>query len=158
MPETGFLVRIAHIVLAVFCFIVLCLTAYIASKYVYAPPIIGFLIFNSIWSLLVLGYLALVPIFMVRLWHQFVSLGLLAVTVIFWFAGAIAIADRTGVPRCTSTFCGAHQAVVAFSFFIWAIFTGLLVLDILAVLRSRGHTHSHSKPGHGNSGPTYPGV
>ena len=132
------------------------LTRTVASRYVNAPPIIGFLIFNTIWSFLVLAYIALVPIFMARLFHQLVSLGLLAVTVIFWFAGAIAIADRTGVPVCNSTFCGAHQAVVAFSFFIWALFTGLLVLDILAVMRSRGHSASHSKAGHG--GQTYPGV
>ncbi|KAH7353999.1 hypothetical protein B0T11DRAFT_122578 [Plectosphaerella cucumerina] len=154
------LVSIAHIVAAVFCFITVCLTGYIASRHLHAPDVIGFTIFNSVWSLLVLAYIALTPIFMAKLFHQLVSLGLLAVTVIFWFAGSIALADALGAPRCQSAYCGAWQAAIAFSFFIWAIFTGLLVLDIMAVLRSRGHSNAHSKPGHGNAAGTntYPGV
>lgn len=120
-----------------------------------SPDVVNFMVFNSVWSLLVLAYVGLIPIFFERLFHQLVSLGLLAVTTIFWFAGSIALA--VFVPtRCGSNdHCRTMQAAVAFGFFLWAIFTGLLVLDILAVMRSRGHSTPNTKPA---SGGTYPGV
>ncbi|KAG7109303.1 hypothetical protein HYQ44_011839 [Verticillium longisporum] len=130
----------------------------LASAYWWhSPDIVNFIIFCSVWSLLVLAYLILTPMFMERLFHQLVSLGLLAVTTIFWFAGSIALATWTGTPKCDNSWCGSAQAAVAFAFFIWAIFTGLLVLDIMTVMRSRGHSTSHAKAGHGN-GATDPGV
>lgn len=117
------------------------------------------MVFNSVWSLLVLAYIGLTPIFMARLFHQFVSLGLLTVTTIFWFAGAIALAAWIGTPNCgASNWCGSAQAACAFGFFIWAIFTGLLVLDVLAVLRSRGHSSTNTKPAHGSNNGPYPGA
>ncbi|KAM0333952.1 hypothetical protein ACHAQA_000969 [Verticillium albo-atrum] len=151
------LVTIAQIVAVVFSIIELGLTGFVASAYWWhSPDIVNFVIFCSVWSLLVLAYLILTPMFMERLFHQLVSLGLLAVTTIFWFAGAIALAAWTGTPKCGgNSWCGSAQAAVAFAFFIWAIFTGLLVLDIMTVMRSRGHSTSTSKPGHGA---TYPGV
>ncbi|KAL9949102.1 hypothetical protein D7B24_008408 [Verticillium nonalfalfae] len=152
------LVTIAQIVAVVFCIIELGLSGFVASAYWWhSPDIVNFIIFCSVWSLLVLAYLILTPMFMERLFHQLVSLGLLAVTTIFWFAGSIALATWTGTPKCDNSWCGSAQAAVAFAFFIWAIFTGLLVLDIMTVMRSRGHSTSHAKAGHGN-GATYPGV
>jgi hypothetical protein len=98
------------------------------------------MIFNSVWSLLVLAYIGLVPLYATRLFHKLASLALLVITTIFWFAGSIALAVFTGVPECSgSSWCGSLQAAVAFGFFIWAIFTFLLVLDTLEAMRSRGH-------------------
>ncbi|KAF6806438.1 hypothetical protein CMUS01_14361 [Colletotrichum musicola] len=152
-------VPIAHIVAAVFSIIELGLTGYgtpsntVASAYWWrSPDIVNFIIFNSVWSLLVLAYVGLTPLYMTRLFHKLVSLGLLVITTIFWFAGAVAYAVFTGHPRCgLNTVCGSQQAGVAFAFFIWAIFTFLTVLDTLEVMRSRGHNTSvkanHAYPG-----------
>ncbi|KAK1962218.1 hypothetical protein LY78DRAFT_263451 [Colletotrichum sublineola] len=150
------LVPIAHIVAAVFSIIELGLTSYVASGYngyngwsgwwSRSPDIVNFLIFNSVWSLLVLAYVGLTPLYMTRLFHKLVSVGLLVITTIFWFAGAIAFAVFVGTPRCgANTFCGSSQAAVAFAFFIWAIFMFLAALDTLEAMRSRGH---HSTKAH----------
>ncbi|KAK1623912.1 membrane-associating domain-containing protein [Colletotrichum phormii] len=151
------LVPIAHIVAAVFSIIELGLTSYVASGYngwsgwwTRSPDIVNFLIFNSVWSLLVLAYVGLTPLYMTRLFHKLVSLALLVITTIFWFAGAIALAVFVGAPHCgANTYCGSAQAAVAFAFFIWAIFMFLTVLDTLEAMRSRGHAtkHNHAYPG-----------
>jgi Membrane-associating domain len=117
------------------------------------------MIFNSVWSLLVLAYVGIVPIYATRIFHKLASLALLAITTIFWFAGAIALAVFTGVPACGSnTYCSSLQAAVAFGFFLWAIFMFLCALDALEAMRSRGHAvdgHHHTKTVGGH---TYPGV
>ncbi|KAJ0281010.1 hypothetical protein COL940_005955 [Colletotrichum noveboracense] len=150
-------VPIAHIVAAVFSIIELGLTAYVASAYhswfsnwSRSPDIVNFIIFNSVWSLLVLAYVGLTPLYMTRLFHKLVSLALLVITTIFWFAGAIAYAVFVGSPNCgNNTYCGSSQAGVAFAFFIWAIFMFLTVLDTLDAMRSRGHSTkaNHAYPG-----------
>jgi len=154
------LVPIAHIVAAVFSIIELGLSSYVASGYngyngwsgwwSRSPDIVNFIIFNSVWSLLVLAYVGLTPLYMTRLFHKLVSLALLVITTIFWFAGAIALAVFVGAPRCgANTYCGSAQAAVAFAFFIWAIFMFLTVLDTLEAMRSRGHSAkaNHAYPG-----------
>ncbi|KAL0929679.1 uncharacterized protein CTRU02_215322 [Colletotrichum truncatum] len=147
------LVPIAHIVAAVFSIIELGLSGYVASSYWWrSPDIVNFIIFCSVWSLLVLAYVGLTPLYLTRFFHKLVSLGLLVITTIFWFAGAIAYAVFVGHPRCgANTYCGSAQAGVAFAFFVWAIFTFLTVLDTLEAMRSRGHSTStkanHAYPG-----------
>ncbi|KAI0018595.1 membrane-associating domain-containing protein [Xylariomycetidae sp. FL0641] len=152
-------VPIAHIVAAVFAIIELGLTAYIASYYTNfwwgtSPSNVNFLIFTSIWSLLVLLYVGVVPLYMTSLFHKLAALGLLVVTTIFWFAGAIALAVAVGGPyNCgLDTHCGSTEAAIAFAFFLWAIFTFLTVLDAIAAMRSRGHNTGSAK------GHTYPGA
>ncbi|CAN8100996.1 unnamed protein product [Discula destructiva] len=155
-------VRIAHIVAGVFALIELGLTAYLVSEYngyfyggYYAdgasPDRTNFMLFNAIWSLLVLAYVGLTPLYMTTLFHKLAALALEAVTMIFWFAGSIALAVFIGAPRCgRNTFCGSYEAAVAFGFFLWAIFTFLVVVDAMEAMRSRrsnsttrGH---HTKP------------
>lgn len=91
------------------------------------------------------------PLFAARLYHSLVALVLLGITTLFWFAGSIAMADFIGVPNCRgSTFCQSAQAAVAFGFFIWAIFTGLTIMEGLAFMRSRGRGGARAdtvKPG-----------
>jgi hypothetical protein len=109
------------------------------------------MLFASIWSLLVLLYVGLTPLYMTRFFHKLVSVGLLAVTTIFWFAGSIALAVDFGGPyHCGGNhLCGSIEAAIAFGFFLWALFGFLLVLDAIEALRSRGHnttTGSHAQP------------
>jgi hypothetical protein len=149
-------VPFAHIAAAVLCVVELGLTAYVASAYhgwwigSRSPDVVNFMIFNSIWSLLVLAYVGVVPLYATRFFHKLASLALLVITTIFWFSGAIALAVFTGVPECNgSSWCGSLQAAVAFGFFIWVIFMFLCVLDTIEALRSHGHNApAVDGPGH----------
>ncbi|CAG7563269.1 unnamed protein product [Fusarium equiseti] len=148
------IITIVHAVLAVFLIIELGLTAYIVDATDWwggnSPASYSFLLFCSVWSILMLLYLALAPLFAPRIYHNMVALGILALTSLFWFAGATAVAAHIGVPHCRgNTFCQSAQAAVAFGYFIWAIFTGLTIMEALAFMRGRGHTaHADTKPGH----------
>lgn len=98
------------------------------------------MLFNSIWSLLVLAYVGLTPLYYTRIFHSLASLALEWVTMIFWFAGSIALAAYWGSPRCGgNTFCGSVEAAIAFGFFLWALFGFVVFVDTLGALRSRGH-------------------
>lgn len=144
---------IIHAVLAVFLIIELGLTAYcvdITTNHWWnnTPSSWAFMLFNTIWSILILVYIAIIPRFLPRLFHALVSLVLLGITAIFWFAGSIAMATTVGG--------GTPAAAVAFGFLIWALFTGLFVYDLLGFLRSRGHTANADS--HHAKGSTYPGA
>lgn len=107
------------------------------------------MLFCAVWSFLVLLYVAVTPLVFARLYHNLVALVLLGLTSLFWFAGSIAMADHIGVPKCHGdNYCQSAQAAVAFGFFIWAIFTGLALLEGLGFSRSRGPgAHADTKPG-----------
>ncbi|KAI1407177.1 membrane-associating domain-containing protein [Hypoxylon sp. FL1857] len=165
MPFGFGFVPIVHIVAAIFSIIELGLTAYLASRYdgwygYYAdgsPSRVNFMVFNSVWSLLVLIYVGVTPLYLTSVFHKLAALALNAITTIFWFAGAIALAVFVGGPYdCRSnSFCSSAEAAVAFGFFLWALFTFLTVLDALESLRSRGHnvgTTAAAKPN------AYPGA
>lgn len=106
------------------------------------------MLFNSVWTLLVLAYIFLSPRYFARFFHGVVALILEWVTMIFWFAGSIALAARLGTPECGgNTYCGSAKAAVAFGFFIWALFAFLVFVDTLAFMRGRGHSATaHPKP------------
>ncbi|OTB02709.1 hypothetical protein M426DRAFT_322461 [Hypoxylon sp. CI-4A] len=148
-------VPIVHIVAAVFAIIELGLTAYVANQYNHwwsyydddndaSPSRVNFMLFNSVWSLLVLVYVGVTPLYLTSVFHRLAALALNAVTAIFWFAGSIALAVFVGGPYdCRSdSFCGSIEAAVAFGFFLWALFTFLTVIDAIDSLRSRGHNVS----------------
>lgn len=112
----------------------------VVHPWVDAPSSEAFLVFNSVWSLLVLAYIGFVPLYYTRFFHRLASLGLLALTTLFWFAGAIAFAAFIGTPACHgSRYCGTAKASAAFAFFIWLFFSFLLTLDTLEALRKRPH-------------------
>ncbi|KAI3319295.1 membrane-associating domain-containing protein [Xylariaceae sp. AK1471] len=139
---------ILHIVAAVFAIIELGLTAYYASLFHGfryfggdSPSTVNFMIFNSVWSILVLVYIGLTPLYMTSVFHRLAALVLNVITAIFWFAGSIALAVVWGGPyQCNGdTGCGSIEAAIAFGFFLWAIFTFLAVVDGIESLRRRGH-------------------
>ncbi|KAI1109129.1 membrane-associating domain-containing protein [Nemania sp. NC0429] len=140
-------VPIVHVVAAIFAAVELGLTAYWASlydvgfAYSYSPPTVNFLVFASVWSLLVLIYIGLTPLYMTSAFHRLAALVLNVLTAIFWFAGAIAAAVGFGGPyNCHGdSGCSDAEAAIAFAFFLWAIFTFLAVVDGLESLRRRGH-------------------
>src|SRR3569833_3439291 len=114
-------VSFVHIVAVVLCVIELALTAYVAAAYWgWSPDRVNFLIFNSIWALLVLAYVGIAPLYYTRIFHRLASLVLEALTMNFWFAGSIALAVLVGAPKYHgNTVCGAAKGAVAFGFFLW---------------------------------------
>lgn len=136
-----------------------------------APSVVSFMVFNSVWSLLVLAYVGLTPLYLTSIFHKLAALVLNVLTTIFWFAGSIALAVQVGGPwNCGSnTYCGSTEAAIAFGFFLWYVldsicraarivhcsnfvtrilFTVLTVVDAMESLRSRGHnagTHHSAK-------------
>jgi len=135
------LIIIIIITLAVLSIIELGLTGYVADTYPvgYVASEVSFMVFNSVWSLLVLAYLGLAPAFFPKLFHKLAALGLAVVTTIFWFAGSIAAAAGLGAPKGCSRgrWCASFQAFIAFGFFIWAGFTGLSILFGLDFKKNR---------------------
>ena len=83
------------------------------------PSQIAFLIFVAVWSILVVLWQVLTPRFAQNLAHRFVILGLDAVTMLFWFAGFIALAVVTPAVNGLSSGYSAQQAAVAFGAFAW---------------------------------------
>ncbi|KAF3017740.1 hypothetical protein G7054_g795 [Neopestalotiopsis clavispora] len=147
---------IVHAVAAVFAIIELGLTAYVASGFHWgwwssSPSQVNFMVFNSVWSLLVLAYVGITPIYMTSIFHKLAALALNVITTIFWFAGSIALAVAIGGPyNCgANTYCGSEEAAIAFGFFLWVLFMVLTIVDALEALRSRGHNApaTGAKPG-----------
>ena len=88
----------------------------------YTPSQISFLLFVSVWSMLVVGFQIFVPRFSEQLSHKFVILGLDAITMLFWFAGFIALAVVINpLSFYFLTDLGRHtaQAAAAFGAFAW---------------------------------------
>jgi len=155
------IIPIVHAVLAVFLIIELGLTGYVVDAtnghgrwhWVDTPSSFAFMLFCAVWSILMLIYLALIPLFAARFYHGLAGLVILAITTLIWFAGSIAMAAKVGSPDCGgNTLCQSIKAAIAFGFFIWAIFTGLTVMEGLGFMRSRGGhgaraDAAHSKPG-----------
>lgn len=152
-------IPIVHIAAAVFAIIELGLTGYLASvangPFTRSPDQVNFMIFNSLWTLLVLVYVGLSPRFFPRAFHMLVALGLTALTMLFWFAGSIALAVYSGSGWCgLNLWCGVIRAAVAFGFFLWGCFLALTIQDALDFFRGRrgGAVDAHAKPH------AYPGV
>ncbi|KAK4180975.1 hypothetical protein QBC36DRAFT_2619 [Triangularia setosa] len=129
-----------HIAAAVLSVITLGVTAYVVNAS-WGAPTPNFILFSSLWSLLVLAYVALTPRSVPRLFHGTVSLALLWLTAIFWFAGAIAYSVWGGHPYCgANTFCGSVQAGIAFSWILFVLLTFLAVLETLRFRRGSTRT------------------
>ncbi|KAL6718543.1 hypothetical protein ACLMJK_004635 [Lecanora helva] len=134
-----------------FAIIVLGLTGHVAS-YGLTPSQDSFLLFAAVWTCIVVLYLGLAPRFFPSLAHPFAILGLDAVTMIFWFAGFIALAvfdndihddlnyefgsSRRGCGYI-GNFCGIITAAVVFGAFEWVLFAITTTLSALDVFRGR---------------------
>ncbi|KAM3561563.1 hypothetical protein MY1884_002298 [Beauveria asiatica] len=126
---------IVHAVLVVFLIIELGLTAYLVDRSNGNESRFNFMLFNSIWTFVIVLYTGLVKRVFSGLYHAIVGLALLALTAIFWFAGSIAIAAKIPVNCHGVHDCQVAQAATAFGFFLWAITTALAVIEGLG---SRG--------------------
>lgn len=82
---------------------------------------VNFMLFTSVWTLLVVIYLAVTPTRFPQLAHKYVVLALEAITMIFWFASWVAVATLWGDADCGSSggACGAGTAAIVFSAIEW---------------------------------------
>ncbi|KAF2661010.1 hypothetical protein K491DRAFT_687809 [Lophiostoma macrostomum CBS 122681] len=135
----------------VFSIIVLGLTAYVVNAftspygYDWSPDSVDFLLFCSIWTLLAVAYLVVAPSRFPNLAHKYAILGVEAITMIFWFAGWVAVATLWGDWHCGSHggWCGAGTAAIVFGAFIWLTFVFTTVMAALHVKNTaRGDTRA----------------
>lgn len=86
---------------------------------------VNFLLFLGCWTCFVaVPYLGAAPIFFPRLAHHFVIPAVEVITMIFWFAGFIALGAELPPPAyCTSSPCSALQATTVFGALEWCVFS-----------------------------------
>ncbi|KAK7546245.1 membrane-associating domain-containing protein [Phyllosticta citricarpa] len=136
---------------AVFTIIVLGLVSFVSNWWTNhwfadSPAEVNFLIFTSVWTLLALGYLLLAPWKFPAAAHKYAVLAVEALTMLFWFAGFIAIAVWLDNRVCFGTVCDSARAATAFAAFEWAIFFGTVTLAALHVWRTRSTAEKGPAP------------
>ncbi|KAJ0413738.1 marvel domain-containing protein [Aspergillus carlsbadensis] len=102
---------------------------------------VNFMVFNGVWTFfIVVPYFILAPIFVPALAHRYALAAVDGVTMIFWFAGfialAVAIGDFNDYLECSDySWCQGLQAAAAFGAFNWVLFLATTVLNTLAAVR-----------------------
>ncbi|KAF2179468.1 hypothetical protein K469DRAFT_741555 [Zopfia rhizophila CBS 207.26] len=133
-----------RIVQCVLTIIVLGLTAYVVDawngpfNYSWSPSSVNFLLFTSVWTLLAVAYLAITPVHFPNLAHKWAVVAVEAITMIFWFAGWVAVAALWGDIGCGSRsgVCGAGTAAIVFGAIEWLTFVATTVMAALHIRRS----------------------
>ncbi|KAK1141986.1 hypothetical protein N8T08_008309 [Aspergillus melleus] len=135
-----------RVIQVIFAIIVLGLTAYIISLF-RGGDTVNFMLFNGIWTaFFATPYLALAPVYFPNLAHRLVIPAVEVITMIFWFAGFIALGALLPAPDyCHWSACNSAQAATVFGAFEWALFVATTVTSVLGALRSRSSSPS-TKP------------
>ncbi|KAH7395356.1 marvel domain-containing protein [Phaeosphaeria sp. MPI-PUGE-AT-0046c] len=135
--------------------IVLGLTAYLIDTYRgpfdfydWSPASVDFMLFCSIWTLLAVAYLVLVPTRFPKFAHKFAIAAVEFITMVFWFAAFVAVAVRWnnswwGYDGRHGTFYGCGVAAIVFSAFLWLTF---LATTILSALHIRSSSRNDTAP------------
>ncbi|KAK2789299.1 hypothetical protein FQN52_005725 [Onygenales sp. PD_12] len=139
---------------ALFSLIILGLTAYVINSFrelsygLFQIDSVNFLLFAAVWTLfIVVPYLVLAPIYFPALAHKYGLMAAEALTMIFWFAGFIAVAAILPAPRvCASPQCHSMQAATVFGAFEWLLFVGAIVLTFLPKFRGEGAAEPPQAP------------
>jgi hypothetical protein len=86
-----------------------------------APSQVAFLLFCSVLTLITLAYLIVVPMRFAesKANHAGVITGVEGLTMVFWFAGFLALAVWLGNRVCFGHVCSAAKAATAFGAFAW---------------------------------------
>ncbi|KAG0645993.1 hypothetical protein D0Z07_7895 [Hyphodiscus hymeniophilus] len=127
---------------ALFAIIVLGVLAYASNDWAWdwSPSEINFLIFVSVWTLLAVAYLVIAPSRFPTAAHKYGILAAEAVTMIFWFAGFVALAVFLNNAQCGARSgrswgpCRAAIAGDVFAAFTWLLFVATTIMAALAAL------------------------
>jgi hypothetical protein len=89
----------------------------------WSPSQANFLLFCSVWTILALAYLVIVPGRFADLSHKYGIFAVELVTMIFWFAGWVALAVFLGDAGCSiwSDVCRAAEAATVFAAIEWCV-------------------------------------
>lgn len=87
----------------------------------YSPSEVNFLVFVAVWTILALVYLILAPWRFPALAHVYTILAVEALTMIFWFAGFVALAVFLGDRVCYGTVCSCAKATAVFAALQWYV-------------------------------------
>ena len=113
-----------------------------------APAEINFLVFSPVWTLLALAALIVVPMKMPHVASsklpKFALVGLEALTMLYWFAGFIALAVFLSDRICFGAVCSVAKAGTAISAFQWLMFAVTTVFSILNAVRGGGSSGAAS--------------
>ncbi|KAJ5515399.1 hypothetical protein N7527_006959 [Penicillium freii] len=127
---------------ALFGVIVIGLTGYVVSTFYNGwsySDTVNFLLFLGCWTTFVaVPYLAISPIWFPRLAHHYVIPAVEVITMIFWFAGFIALGAMLPRPRCHGSACSSLQAATVFGAFEWVLFAVTSYFGIVDLMHHRG--------------------
>ncbi|KAF2085823.1 hypothetical protein K490DRAFT_45903 [Saccharata proteae CBS 121410] len=135
----------------IFAIIVLGLASFVSHWwtdhwYSHSPDEVNFIVFCAAWTLLVLVYLIVAPWRFPTFAHKFGILAAEVVTMIFWFAGFIALAVWLNDRICFGSVCASAKAATVFAAFSWLAFAATCMLASLHVWRTRGTSEKTSAP------------
>jgi len=138
---------------AILTLLVLGLTGFVANWWggywnASAPSEIAFLLFCSVFTLITLTYLIVVPMRFseTKANHTGVITGVEGLTMVFWFAGFITLAVWLGNRVCFGNVCNAAKAAAAFGAFAWAAFAVTFGLAVMNIIRERGGMSVRADP------------
>ncbi|OOF94432.1 hypothetical protein ASPCADRAFT_208938 [Aspergillus carbonarius ITEM 5010] len=136
-----------RVIQAIFAIIVLGLTAYYISWFTFSDTV-NFMLFNGIWTAFIATpYLALAPVFFPQLAHRLVIPAVEVITMIFWFAGFIALGVYLPAAEyCHWSRCRALQAATVFGAFEWVLFLATSVVAVLDASRSQSSPSTKPTP------------
>ncbi|KAJ5404098.1 hypothetical protein N7509_003969 [Penicillium cosmopolitanum] len=146
-------IQAVRIVQIIFGLIVVALTAYVISSFYdwwSLSDTVNYLLFLGCWTAFVATpYLGAAPIFFPRLAHRFVIPAVEIITMIFWFAGFIALGAELPPPRyCHYSTCRALQAVTVFGAFEWVLFSVTTYFAVVDLMNHRRTGESATKTQH----------
>ncbi|KIN01114.1 hypothetical protein OIDMADRAFT_54255 [Oidiodendron maius Zn] len=142
-----------RVVQFIFSIVVIGTEGYVANRFDNyflgtAPAEVAFLIFCAVWTWLVLAYVIGAPLVFPVAAHHYAVAAVEIVTMIFWFAGFIALAANLG--WCPSgyhiTTCSAADAGTAFAAFEWVLFVFTSVVAVIAALGNRSSVKAEAAP------------
>lgn len=91
-------------------------------------PTDNFMLFNGVWTPFVaVPFLVFAPTYFPNLAHRLILVGVELVTMIFWFAGFIALAVALPAASfCYGSVCNSLQAATVFGAFEWYVYAAAM--------------------------------
>lgn len=103
-----------------------------------SPSQVNFLIFASVWTLLLIPFLLLTPRFFPSPHQSLIALGLEGVSWVFWLAGWVALERyKSNLELCWGGICRTMVAGIVFGALEWVLFSITLVLAAIHAFRER---------------------
>jgi len=114
-----------------------------SSYYTWSPSQAKFFLFTACWTLLAVVYLAFAPTRFPDAAHKFAILAVEFLTMLFWFAGWVALAVLLGDIGCEGwAACQVAEAATVFGAIEWLLFVATMVIAALHVWRTRDGNYS----------------